>query len=40
MRTFASEGDKKSPDQKAWTRVALAGKDLNNIMAHGDSLSF
>lgn len=40
MRTFASEGDKKSPDQKAWTRVALAGKDLNNTMAHGDTLSF
>ncbi len=40
MRTFASEGDKKSPDQKAWTRVAFAGKDLNNTMAYGDTLSF
>jgi hypothetical protein len=40
MRTFASESDEKSPDQKAGTRAALAGKDLNNIMAHGDTLSF
>ena len=39
MRTFADEGDRDSR-QKAWTKVALAGKDLNNTMAHGDTLSF